>query len=118
MFFFVSHGFASVSHPKFLFRFEAKQAKLGGQFRYFVKKSFAMFRFSFASKRNLGTPLSAPCEPNWPEIAIEGVQRKCFRLKFYSPLLSKNSVETARFRTYSLVRTRKHFKMFLEVREA
>ena len=37
---------------KFLFRFEAK---LGGQFRYFAKNSFAMFRFSFASKRNLGT---------------------------------------------------------------
>ena len=41
---------------KFLFRFEAKQAKMGGQFRYFAKKSFAMFGFSFASKRNLGTP--------------------------------------------------------------
>ena len=53
---FVSHGFASVSHPKFLFRFEAKQAKLGGQFRYFASKSFASFRFSFASKRNSGTP--------------------------------------------------------------
>ena len=48
----------------------------------------------------------------------EEVQGKCFRLKFYSPLLSKNSVETARFRTSSLVRIRKHFKMFLEVREA
>ena len=54
---FVSHGFASVSHPKFLFRFEAKQAKLGGQFRYFASKSFASFRFSFASKRNSGKPL-------------------------------------------------------------
>ena len=52
----VSHGFASVSHPKLLFRFEAKQAKLGGQFRYFASKSFASFRFSFASKRNSGTP--------------------------------------------------------------
>ena len=50
--FFVSHGFASVSHPKFLFRFEAKQAKLGGQFRYFASKSFASFRFSFTSKQN------------------------------------------------------------------
>ena len=38
---FVSHGFASVLHPKFLFRFEAKQAKLGGQFGYFTSKSFA-----------------------------------------------------------------------------
>ena len=38
---FVSHGFASVLHPKFLFRFEAKQAKLGGQFRYFVSLRFA-----------------------------------------------------------------------------
>ena len=38
---FVSHGFASVLHPKFLFRFKAKQAKLGGQFRYFSSKSFA-----------------------------------------------------------------------------
>ena len=38
---FVSHGFASVLHPKFLFRFEAKQAKLGGQFSYFASKSEA-----------------------------------------------------------------------------
>ena len=52
----LSHSFASVSHPKFLFCFEAKQAKLGGQFRYFASKSFALFRFSFASKRNSGTP--------------------------------------------------------------
>ena len=36
---FVSHGFASVSHPKFLFRFEAKKAKLGGQFRYLASVS-------------------------------------------------------------------------------
>ena len=41
---FVSHVFASVSHPKFLFRFEWKQAKLGGQFRYFASKSFASLR--------------------------------------------------------------------------
>ena len=53
---FVSHGFASVSHPKFLFRFEAKQAKLGGQFRYFASKGFASFCFSFALKQNSGTP--------------------------------------------------------------
>ena len=53
---FVSHGFASVLHPKFLIPFEVKQAKLGFQFRYFASKSFASFRFSFSSKRNLGTP--------------------------------------------------------------
>ena len=55
--FFVSHGFASVSHPKFLFRFEAKQAKLGGQFCYFASKSFASFRFSFALKQLFGDTL-------------------------------------------------------------
>ena len=53
---FVSHGFTSVSHPKFLFCFEAKQAKLGGQFRYFASKGFASFCFSFALKQNSGTP--------------------------------------------------------------
>ena len=46
---FVSHGFVSVLHPKFLFCFKVKQAKLGGQFRYLASKSFA-------SKRNSGTP--------------------------------------------------------------
>ena len=40
--FFISHSFASVSYPKFLFLFEAKQAKLGGQFRYLASKSFAL----------------------------------------------------------------------------
>ena len=47
---FVSHGFTSVSHPKFLFCFEVKPAKLGGQFSYFASKSFASFRFSFEAK--------------------------------------------------------------------
>ena len=61
---FVSHGFASdcfVSHPKFLFRFEAKQTKLGGQFRYFASISFTSFCFSFASKPNSGTPYYGAC---------------------------------------------------------
>ena len=48
-----------VSHPKFLFLFEAKQAKLGklgGQFRYVASKSFALFRFSFARSEIWGHP--------------------------------------------------------------
>ena len=46
----VSQGFASVLHPKFLFRFEAKQAKLGGRFCYFASKSFVSLQFRFEAK--------------------------------------------------------------------
>ena len=47
---FVSHGFASVSHPKFLFRFEAKQAKLGVSFAISLQK--VSLRFASVSLRS------------------------------------------------------------------
>ena len=51
---FVLHGFASVLHPKFLFCFEAKQAKLGGQFRCVLLqfRYFVALRFASVSLRS------------------------------------------------------------------
>ena len=45
-----------VSHLKFLFRFEAKQAKLGGQFRYFAQKISLRFTSVFFRSEIRGHP--------------------------------------------------------------
>ena len=38
-----------VSHPKILFSLRSKTSETGGSVSLFLEKSFAMFRFSFAS---------------------------------------------------------------------
>ena len=45
-----------VSHPKIPVSLRSETSETGGSVSLFREKSFAMFRFSFASKRNLGTP--------------------------------------------------------------
>ena len=53
---------------KFLFRFEAKQAKLGGQFRYFAKKKFCYVSLQFRFEAKFGDTLFAPLEVIAPSV--------------------------------------------------